>query len=307
MGFEYYATNQEYMKEEKARQDRQSEGGLGNVGFYLSNVGVYQIRVLPPFSPDGRWFRRLLEYRVAVEKRPYFLTAPTQFDLEDPVKETIETLGNSGNPDLVKKAADLKPRTQYLFNVLVLSAPQGVEFEFGKVYVLKAGEMVKRQIVELDQDEGLGWTDITNLENGVNLTIKRTGQGQFDTRYEVNPHGGGRSNIVDILSSRGVDINTLSLHNLDELCPVKSADEIRDILRRGGYLVGQPKPATGQTGVTLSTTPKPAATPVSNPASAPAPQTPQTAQPVNQAPTPAPTAAPPATPPPPPPSAAPKG
>lgn len=306
MGFEYSAPNQDFLKEEKAKQDRQSEGGIGNVGFYLKTPGVYQVRVLPAHvQANGQWFRRLLEYVVPVEKRPYYLTAPAQFDLEDPVKETRERLANSGDPDLVEKAGNLKPRVQYLFNVLVLSAPQGVEYEFGSVYVLKTGELVKRQILELDQDEGLGWTDVTNLESGVNLTIKRTGKGQFDTRYEVNPHGGGRSNIVQTLSEKGVDINDLTLHNLFELCPVKPTDELREILKRGGFLVGQPTPVqtatqARQTGEQGSSVPSSTPTPVPSPAPNQVPQA--TPQPTSA---PTPTPAPP-TPPPPPPSAAPK-
>lgn len=323
MSFNYIEPNAQALQEEKARQDKEANSGLKDA-FFLGTPGIYQIRVLPPHpNSGGLWYRRLVEYRIPIEKRSFFITSPSAFDQPDPVKEAVDALVATNDPENMKRAKDLAPRTQYLFNVLVLSAPNGVEFEFGKVYVLKAGEMVKRGLLELDQDEGLGWTNITDLSAGVNVTIKRTGKGQYDTRYDVNPHGAGRSNIVELLAQRGIDINTLTLNDLNELCPLKSEDEIRDLLRRGGFAVGQPQAFRPTGGVPVAgsgpapvSAPVPAGTPTPTAAPQPVPvsTTPQAppapaqpvAAPAAQPAAPVATPTPPVTPPPPPPVAAPK-
>jgi hypothetical protein len=301
--FTYYNPNQETLRQEKERQDKESVTGFKDA-FFLKVPGVYQARILPPYSDAGVWYRKILEHRIVVDKQAHYLTSPSQFDLPDPIREAAETLHAQLDERSVAKAKELVPRQQFLFNALILSAPSGVKFDFGKIYVLKTGVMVKNALLELDQDEGLGWTGITALDTGVNVTIKRTGQ-KLDTEYHVNPHGGGRSNIVELLAERGVDINALKMYNLDELYPVRKEEDIRDLLRRGGYIVGNPvSVSAGQAGAAPAPVAAPAAAPTPVAAPAPAPQA--VAQtPVAPPQAPAPVAAPvtpPVTPPPPPPA-----
>lgn len=272
MSLEWVPADEEYLQQEKNKQDRRLEADVEDP-FYLSAPGSYLIRVLPPHkdSINKTWIRGVTQYYIPVEKKfGMWVTAPPAGET-DPIANARMELIESGTPVNMEKAKKLTPRAQYLMNVLVLGAPPGVEYQFGKVYTIKVGEMIKRHLLELDQDKSTGWNGIWLLDNGVNINITRSGQG-LDTKYTVTPHGGGRTDIIETLTNNGVDVDELELHNLDRACPTKDPQEVMELLKRGGFIVTEepapmPTPVAvkestdGVTIVTPPNVPKPPSVP----------------------------------------------
>jgi hypothetical protein len=131
--------------------------------------------------------------------------------------------------------------------------------EFGKVYVMEAGIMTHRQIISLDQDPQTGWADITSPTAGVNLIIKRTGAG-LDTKYEVNPHGAGRTDVFADLVAQSLDPNALELHNLDEVYELPPQEKLDEIVSNIGNLGAFPGGAAPQP-IPVAQAPVPVAAP----------------------------------------------
>lgn len=226
MPFVHYEPNKTTLSQERARDSRETVFDFEDT-FFLQK-GITSVRILPPYSEEGVWFRELVEYRIAGEGSATFLTAPEPGE-PDPVADFIDHLRSLGDEASLEVAKELRPRRQYLFNALILSAPQA-EFEKGKVYVLKTGVSVKRDLLQFDQDEQLGWADITNLEKGVNFNINRTGTG-LKTEYNVSPMS-ERTNVQEYLASVGVDINTVKLHDLNNIYTPREASEMQAVLKK---------------------------------------------------------------------------
>jgi hypothetical protein len=165
---------------------------------------------------------------------------------------------------------NLRVREFSLYNALAISGPANNKGEvpgFGTVYVLEAPISAHRQIISLDQDTATGWADVTNPEKGVNLVIKRSGV-KFDTKYEVHPHGAGRTNLWNDLTGRGIDPNSLTLHDLNAVYTVPGEDFVNDVASNIPDNIGGP---VSQPGPSAWTPPQPSATP--------APQAPPVAPP----------------------------
>lgn len=229
----FYQRNEQALNHEKDIIEKQvAEWGVGADMLYL-NSGSTMVRILPPYSDKGVWFRGITRHRVRTGGQNMVCACPAASGLSCLICEKAQELKDSGDPNLMKFAKDnLRPSQRFIYNVLVYSASankRGQAYEFGKVYVLDAGIMVHRQLVNLDTDALAGWADITNTETGVNVVIKRTGNG-LDTKYEVMPSGHGRSNIWSEMQARGVDLSTVELVNLDNLYQLPPEDKQKEIV-----------------------------------------------------------------------------
>lgn len=226
MSFQYYQNNEDFVQQEYARQQRESIDDKTSVPVYAIKKGITQVRILPAYGPHGRWFRELLQHYVRVNGKGQSFTCRAMTNEVCPICEHGRALRAKGDPESVQQAGEFKAKSAYLFNVIVLSDPSGAPVT-PEVKVLLAREMVKKEIIALDRNPE--WGNITSLEKGTNLTIERTGIGKTDTRYTVRPSREA-SNIVEILANKGIDIMTLSLHNLDEVYPPRSAEAMVEAL-----------------------------------------------------------------------------
>jgi hypothetical protein len=225
MGLAGFERNSEALAAEKAKQD-QTQGEFGaNADMIYALDGQTMMRVLPPYSAQGVFFKEIAKHRVQIAQDDIFIgICPEAMGLgEDcPICAKGEELYDTKEEASMAVAKDLKIRKNFIYNVIVFSGPpnkKGESPEQGKVYCFEGGVMIHRQIMELDQDPAAGWADITSPSAGVNLLIKRTGKG-LNTKYAVNPHGGGRTDIFKyLIEEAGVPDpnNTLSLFNLDEV------------------------------------------------------------------------------------------
>jgi hypothetical protein len=247
MGLAGFERNVEALAAEKARQDKtQAEQGANADMLYLFE-GQTQLRILPPYSAEGVFFKEVWKHRVKLSADDIFTgVCPESMNLGDcAICAKGEELYATKDETAMEIAKELKARRYYLYNVIAFSGPANKKGEtptLGKVYCLENGVMVHRQIMELDQDPAAGWADITAIPNGVNLVIKRTGKG-LDTKYAVNPHGAGRTDIFAYLRDTAkVNPESLTLFNLDEVYVFDPEKNIEVAARIKGPRAPAPEP-----------------------------------------------------------------
>ncbi len=238
MGIHGFARNEEALAGERARLEREAVRFGNNAPMLYLRSGSTMVRILEAWNDAGQFFKQIYKHRVRTGDQTFEGLCPlTMLNTTCPICEKQAELYDSQNEAVLETAKQLKPRGAYLYNVLCWSGPankKGQMPEFGKVYVMESGVMVHRQLIELDQDEGAGWADITNITNGVTVIVKRTGQG-LDTKYDVNPtliDGQPRSNILEALAARGIDSNTLELNNLDEVYAMPDNETLAEVVAK---------------------------------------------------------------------------
>lgn len=306
---QFYQRNEQAVAEEADRLEKQAATWGNSAPMLYLQPGLTMVRVLPPYGPHGRFFKRVLTHRVPYgSDKQVFIGACARTNGSDTfcaICAKGQEFQSTREEDKVAFAREnLKTRERYIYNVLVLSAPANKKGEAptpGKVYVLEAGPIVHQKIIKLDKDEQTGWSDITSPERGVTLIISRTGHTKNDTKYDVTPHGGGRTNLWTDLQARNIDPNSIALIDLDNVYAIPTEEKLAEVL--GGLRAGfspapQPQqpvfPVAQPVAVAAAPTPAPApfvppvqvGLPVTQTFTAP-PQ-PFAAQPVNVVNTPAP-------------------
>jgi len=274
---DFFQPNRELLDQERARDAKENVELDGPKPFRLEK-GVTEFRVLPPFDDTGKWYREIKEYWVPIDGYNQRFTSPSAFGLPDPIADKRQELMDAGGEANMKIAKGLGERRAFLYNIIVKSAPPGVEFTPGQVYVLKTGVKVKRSLLGSDSDLQGGFADITNPDAGVSFRVTRSGAG-LNTDYDVKTCA-GRTSLADDLALVGMAmIGAKHLYQLGELYPPKSADELKlDMLGlkpatsipQAAPQVAQPVAQPTFQGTAPVQTPGPASSPVpNNPIAAP--------------------------------------
>lgn len=236
---EFYERNLDTLKDEYAK-DRKEAASSGGVPLLFLKKGITIVRVMPPFSDAGVFFRELWEHSLKVNGKFTTVTCARCATPEGPCPlcEEGETLKRSGDETNIQLANDLQPKRKYLFNVIVMSDPDGLGPDKG-VHVMKCGIKVKKAILDLDQ-EPVVCGDVTDIGNGVNIRIEKRGQ-MLDTEYTVHPVR-DRSDIAAELAAKGIDINTFQLYNLFEVLPPREYEEAKRLVSSVHAVSGFPTP-----------------------------------------------------------------
>jgi hypothetical protein len=217
--------------------------------------GVTKLRILPTYKEGGQWYRLVKEAKIHINGKFSPTVSPLTEGMPCPFAQEANRLQQEGGEANIELAKKFRPRDMYLYNVVVYETPDGPVPVQDSIKILKAGVKVHRQLQELNNDMGGGWGDITNLQDGVNIQISRTGSGQFDTEYNVQPMA-GRSNVLEYLEQNKYQ-GTVRPHDLDQASQPKSFDELTQILET----------VKNEMGVGVQATPVPVAPagPVSSP------------------------------------------
>jgi hypothetical protein len=262
----YYETNADAVKADQEKDKKEAEerdNNVARISYTLKN-GRTTMRVLPAFGEDGVWYRKITEYYFPVEDGHLFLTSPRDFGLPDPLYDYQREVYEDGNEAAIKEAKRFRAKKRFLMNVLVLSDTKGTTMADG-VKVLKAPTTVHRGFVDFDTDAEYG--DITHPEKGFNMIIDREGE-KLSTEYTVKAQR-ERTNIFEIVQNGGIDVATLSLHDLDDYhrSGVKSEEELREILEdlKGEMFRAQEKAAAAP----VMSFPRPVQTTIAPPETAP--------------------------------------
>ena len=266
---QYYNENPEKRAQDAANAQKTMFEGSNDASFYAPPNGVTTVRIMPPYNPEGEWYFETLMHYVP-HMRGYF-TCPGVFGDYCPICDRGANLYALGGEENVKTAKELQPNKYYLYNAAILagkpSRDGGDSPNIGdtkKLTVLRAGTSVHKKLLELHTDEQLGCTDIFNLENGVNINIKRTGNSRNTTEYSVL--SAGRSNFVSDMANKGINLQDLQLVDLKNAFPVRDdefLEKCADARLAGNF------PGARQTDPT--DTPTPAPMPTIPPPSAPQP------------------------------------
>jgi hypothetical protein len=287
---QFFQPNSDALDAEYAK-DKREVAERGEVRPFKLENGVTELRILPPFNERGVWYRENKEYFFQNDGQYNRLSSPSQFGLPDPVAEKRQELIDAGGEANLEMAKELREQRTFLYNVIIKSAPAGVEFKPGQVYILKTGVKVKRALLNNDRDVQGGWHDITNVESGVTFRITKSGKG-FQTDYQTVPCAGRTRLEDDLLAVNMAMIDGTNLYNLDEMYPPLPYDEMR--MRLLGMnpkkeAAHEPQPQAPQFQPVPQGTPGavPSQPAPATPAPVPAPATPQAA-PAPQAPAPQP-------------------
>lgn len=147
--------------------------------------GSHSYRILPSWRGDGEgqfWHDMGMHFIKTAESgtKPaavYICTEKTFGKPCDVCDAITKSLAVSADDKMTEKLKEARSSQRYLMNVLHLSGPEPT-----KVQVLEVGQGVFQDICNLVVEYG----DITDLENGVDIKIKREGSG-LDTEYSVLP------------------------------------------------------------------------------------------------------------------------
>lgn len=225
MSLDHFPRNKEALLRDQ-RRDSGFEPYAGCEPFSCG-PGLTQVRILPAYSEAGKWYREIKEYNLYDDG--HWVLVPSPLSLGDyacPIYQAGRELYASGNSLSIEKAKNLRPRTRYIFNAVVFSEPKGEVTPKKGVVVLKAPKTVKTQLQEFDLDDD--YEDITNLKTGRDVKIIRSGE-KLNTVYQVMPVP-KQTDLQEVLAAQGVDIDNLSLYNLDELFVPPDSSELERLL-----------------------------------------------------------------------------
>lgn len=234
--------DEEFLQNELAKYRRDPSSGSGGMNggvpiFDFKN-GITTFRVLPPTPGAVAWHREIYRHWVKTAAHNGPLTCP------DVPRSGIKTcplcakswsLVESKEEPSVKLGNSIRRQMKVLMNILVTSAPPGVEFDQGKVYVALAPRQVVKELIGYDRDDQSDFPDITGIRsamsggtlNGLMFKVIRSGAG-FQTAYTVQPTA-SRVDLVTQLESYGKKLDDIQLYDLSTLFPVKPLEDLKVI------------------------------------------------------------------------------
>jgi hypothetical protein len=227
-------TEEEY-KKDTGQDEKPSNGGIT---LYYPRKGITVVRFLPSWNEAGELWKEMYEHYFIVNGQKKYSICRGTFKKNCPVCEKGKKLYSSGDLDDLAEAKSLRPKPKYLFNVIIMSDPEGNKASDG-VRVMKLGVKVKQPLASLQWDFSGGWGDMASIENGFDVRIERRGDTMQTTEYFVQgvPK---RTNLVEVLKSQGVDINQLTAYNLDEVLECPDEEIVMEKLA-GNFVPGFPR------------------------------------------------------------------
>lgn len=225
----------EYQRNDEAlNRARQSDRDGENRNFALTlKGGRTTIRVMPSYSEKGVWFHEVVEHFIQGKNRSFVCSQNSVGRC--PICEHGASLAAQGNEEAAKS---FKASTRFLINALVLSDPTGKVSIKDGVKVMKIPATVKTALLDLDTDIRGGYGDIINFHTGMNVNVDRAGVG-LTTKYTVKvvPQ---RTSIVDTIQQEGLNLDSFTLHALDQFSPVKSYEDL--VAEFGAIISDAPAP-----------------------------------------------------------------
>ena len=191
----------------------------------------YEVRLLPNMKDPSNTFFHYYTHAWESFATGQFMSvmSPQTFGERDPIGEARYQLRQRGTPEEKAKAEKVIRREQWLVNVYVINDPTNPENN-NTVKMMRYGKQVNKVIADAIEGEdadqfGPKVFDLT--ENGCSLRIRCDKQGDYPT-YVASKFllpgavaGLDETNIEEIYNS---------VTNLEEVFPVKSYDELVEVL-----------------------------------------------------------------------------
>lgn len=191
---------------------------------------TYTLRLIPNLEDlDKTFFAHYVHGWKSVSTGQFVSTLSLQtFGEPDPITNTFWKLIKSENPEEKALGKLIQRKEQWFFNVYVVEDPANPENN-GTVKVLKVGKQLKDKIDEAlsgDGAEEFGARIFDLGPDGANLKIKAEEQGEFVTFKNSR-----FANVPKIdLSDEEIENIYNSVHDLTQIYPVKTYEELQEIL-----------------------------------------------------------------------------
>lgn len=215
--------NKQDLSKLKAAWEKQSKGG-GNFKFWKPREnGEYTIRFLPPHDSDGLFFKQTAQYKLGDK---YFF-APYIEGNPDPVYEYYRALWKKDTAESKALAREIKPRKQYLYNIVVRDENGAKPENPTKVFVYMSGQKLYDKVMHYFWDEDFG--DLTDIEEGFDFKIVKEGNpGGFPSYDNSRP----RNKMTTLFEDDSMTEEVLAgVHNLNEEVEYKSYEELKQALQ----------------------------------------------------------------------------
>lgn len=182
-----------------ARKKKLAERGKGGVVFLKE--GTTRVRLKSPGVNE----------EIAMEVTQFYLGklgsvySPATFGEPCALMEKYEELKSSNDEDDILLAKKMVPKKKYIVVGDVFTDSKGKEIDKKDAAILLASGLYN-DIIELylDEDE---WGDMTDLDEGYDLKLIRTGKGQMNTSYSVTPCS--KSKIKDKERRKPIDMEEI--------------------------------------------------------------------------------------------------
>lgn len=204
-------------------EKKKSGGGGGNFRFWKPiKYGKYVVRFLPPKDPDGLFYYETAQYKIG--DNYYF--APIAVGKPDPIYEMYKRLWDVGTDDAIALARELKPRKQYLYNIVVKEELGEKTQDPTKVHVYMSGKKLYETLLEYFVDDDYG--DLTDVEEGFDFIIdKKEGDYGFPNYDNSRPRPKSSPLFED---DDMIEKVLKNLNDLENEVEYKEYDELKKIL-----------------------------------------------------------------------------
>lgn len=199
------------------KKELQSRGGGG--GIFFPKDGVTRMRILSQGDDKELGMEVTIFY---LNKQS--IISPKTFDEPCPIFDKYLELKSSDDDDDKELAKLLIPKRRYIIGATIYKDERGKEIDKENIGVpVQVPASVYNDIIDyfLDEDD---WGDMTDIKEGYDIKITRSGKGMKDTQYSVSPCP-GKKDIGKEYRPK-MDLEQVMRKR------VKSYDELEDILKK---------------------------------------------------------------------------
>jgi len=206
----------------KQKEKLETSGGDGDL-FATKKVGLNFFRMVANpgdggFYMEARKHRDLDKLGAVSQKVAFCAKSFGNTKARCPICELVAVLEKSEDPVDRATAKSCKAKTTYLSYVVELeSLKQKTMSDGGNVKVLEYGKTILEPLLGyyLDTED---WGDFTDLEEGRNITIERTGE-RLDTKYEVRMRPVATKFSIDLSGLAPIE-EVVAPHSYNKLCEI---------------------------------------------------------------------------------------
>lgn len=199
------------IKAKQVQYDKSANTKNFQSNFWVPKEGKNNIRILPPWSEEGIWYREV-PYHYGVGGKS--VVCPKRL-LGKPcyICDKVAEFRKSSDKGLNEVANDLRPKMRIYYNVVDLDdTAKGVQ-------VFGSGVQVFKDLLYYDLDDE--WGNITDVDEGYDIILTREGKGR-NSKYQVK----AKKNSSPIGTEEWLN----SMSNLDNLVgKILSYDELKTL------------------------------------------------------------------------------
>lgn len=186
--------------------------------------GKFIIRFLPNPDPNGIFYKAAYQHKIG--ENYYF--CPRTEGKPCPICEKYNKLWKIETTASIALAREIKPKEQYLYNIVVRQEGDTPTEDPSKVYVYMAGKKLHNLLLNYFWDEEYG--DLTDCDAGYDFQlVKEDGDGGFPSYLNSKP----KKNPSKLFESDATIEKALrDYKNLDKEVEILGYDELKDILIR---------------------------------------------------------------------------